>query len=100
MTKKSVLKVEHLSKTYGKRVVLRDISMIASTGESVGLLGPNGAGKSIPKILHTCPFLNVHVCTSDICPKKTVFFVDYLSKITLWQFWKLLNRIAKNVKKN
>ena len=44
--KKSVLRVEHLSKSYGKRVVLRDISMIASTGESVGLLGPNGAGKT------------------------------------------------------
>lgn len=46
MMKKSVLRVEHLSKTYGNRVVLRDISMIASTGESVGLLGPNGAGKT------------------------------------------------------
>ena len=46
MIKKSVLKVEHLSKSYGKRVVLRDISMIASQGESVGLLGPNGAGKT------------------------------------------------------
>jgi len=44
--KQSVLKIEHLSKTYGKRVVLRDISMIAHQGESVGLLGPNGAGKT------------------------------------------------------
>ena len=46
MIKKSVLRVEHLSKSYGKRLVLRDISMIASQGESVGLLGPNGAGKT------------------------------------------------------
>jgi len=44
--KQSVLKIEHLSKAYGKRVVLRDISMIARQGESVGLLGPNGAGKT------------------------------------------------------
>ncbi len=44
--KQSVLKIEHLSKSYGKRVVLRDISMIARQGESVGLLGPNGAGKT------------------------------------------------------
>ena len=44
--KQSVLKVEHLSKAYGKRVVLRDISMEARQGESVGLLGPNGAGKT------------------------------------------------------
>ena len=46
MIKKSVLRVEHLSKSYGKRVVLRDISMIANQGESIGLLGPNGAGKT------------------------------------------------------
>ena len=44
--KQSVLKVEHLSKSYGNRMVLRDISMIAHQGESVGLLGPNGAGKT------------------------------------------------------
>lgn len=44
--KQSVLKIEHLSKSYGKRVVLRDISMVAHQGESVGLLGPNGAGKT------------------------------------------------------
>ena len=44
--KQSVLKIEHLSKSYGNRVVLRDISMIAHQGESVGLLGPNGAGKT------------------------------------------------------
>ena len=44
--KQSVLKIEHLSKSYGRRVVLRDISMTAAQGESVGLLGPNGAGKT------------------------------------------------------
>lgn len=44
--KQSVLKIEHLSKSYGNHVVLRDISMIAHQGESVGLLGPNGAGKT------------------------------------------------------
>ena len=44
--KQSVLRIEHLSKSYGKRMVIRDISMIARQGESVGLLGPNGAGKT------------------------------------------------------
>ena len=44
--KQSVLRIEHLSKSYGKRVVIRDISMYARQGESVGLLGPNGAGKT------------------------------------------------------
>ena len=44
--KQSVLRVEHLSKSYGKRMVIRDISLVARQGESVGLLGPNGAGKT------------------------------------------------------
>ena len=44
--KQSVLRIEHLSKSYGKRMVIRDISMEAHQGESVGLLGPNGAGKT------------------------------------------------------
>ncbi len=44
--KASVLKVEHLSKAYGKRLVLRDISLSVKMGEAVGLLGPNGAGKT------------------------------------------------------
>jgi lipopolysaccharide export system ATP-binding protein len=44
--KKSILKVEHLSKAYGKRTVIKDISIEVRTGESIGLLGPNGAGKT------------------------------------------------------
>ena len=44
--KQSVLRVEHLSKAYGKKLVIRDISLEARQGESVGLLGPNGAGKT------------------------------------------------------
>lgn len=46
MIKKSTLRVENLSKNYGARSVLRDISMSVQTGESIGLLGPNGAGKT------------------------------------------------------
>lgn len=44
--KKSELRIEHLSKSYGNRLVIRDVSMYARQGESVGLLGPNGAGKT------------------------------------------------------
>ena len=44
--KGSILKIEHLSKSYGRRAVLRDISLHVAQGESVGLLGPNGAGKT------------------------------------------------------
>lgn len=41
-----MLKIENLSKSYGKNVVLKEISLSIQTGEIYGLLGPNGAGKT------------------------------------------------------
>ena len=40
------LRVEHLSKSYKQRPVLRDVSLHVQRGEAVALLGPNGAGKT------------------------------------------------------
>jgi lipopolysaccharide export system ATP-binding protein len=41
-----LLEAKGLSKYYGKRHVVRGLSLSLSTGEIVGLLGPNGAGKT------------------------------------------------------
>jgi lipopolysaccharide export system ATP-binding protein len=41
-----VLRGEGLCKSYGKRPVLRDVTVEVAGGEVVGLLGPNGAGKT------------------------------------------------------
>ena len=41
-----LLKVESLSKSYGKKQVLKDISFTINEGRIVGLLGKNGTGKS------------------------------------------------------
>ena len=40
------LEARHLQKSYGKRQVVKDVSLTVRTGEVVGLLGPNGAGKT------------------------------------------------------
>ena len=38
--------MEHLSKSYGKKEVLRDITFTFEAGKIYGLLGRNGAGKT------------------------------------------------------
>src|ERR1035437_10262991 len=40
------LKIEEISKFYGKQKALDRISFSVNSGEIVGILGPNGAGKS------------------------------------------------------
>jgi lipopolysaccharide export system ATP-binding protein len=40
------LVANNLAKSFGKRVVVRDVSLAVKRGEAVGLLGPNGAGKT------------------------------------------------------
>jgi ABC-type multidrug transport system ATPase subunit len=42
----SGLTVDHLTKRYGKKTALEDVSFAVGRGEIVGLIGPNGAGKS------------------------------------------------------
>ena len=41
-----MLKVEKLTKRYGKRTVVDSLDFTGNKGEILGLLGPNGAGKS------------------------------------------------------
>ena len=41
-----VLRSEQLEKIYGRRKVVKGVSVTVNQGEIVGLLGPNGAGKT------------------------------------------------------
>ena len=42
----SVLRVEDLSKKYGKKLVLNKVSFKLYPSDILGIIGPNGAGKS------------------------------------------------------
>ncbi len=55
----SRLRVEHLHKHYGARVVVKDVSLSVEAGAVVGLLGPNGAGKT------TCFYMVVGLVPMD-----------------------------------
>src|SRR5689334_14601278 len=41
-----IIHTEHLSRTFGSLVAVRDVSLSVKRGEIFGVLGPNGAGKS------------------------------------------------------
>jgi ABC-2 type transport system ATP-binding protein len=41
-----VLRAESVSKRYGERMALREVTFEAARGELVGVIGPNGAGKT------------------------------------------------------
>jgi ABC-2 type transport system ATP-binding protein len=49
-----VIKVEHLTKRYGRTTAINDLSFEVAQGEIVGFLGPNGAGKTTTMRILAC----------------------------------------------
>ena len=77
----SVLEVKNLTKKFGKRVILDQVSVTLEEGEVVGLVGPNGAGKStfIKSILglYNIDEGDVKICGFDVYKQHR----DALSKV-------------------
>ena len=42
----SVINVEHISKLYGDKMILEDLSCSVDEGDKIGIIGINGTGKS------------------------------------------------------
>ena len=42
----TILKCENLCKTFGKKTILKDVSLEVNEGDILGFIGPNGAGKT------------------------------------------------------
>jgi lipopolysaccharide export system ATP-binding protein len=76
-----ILSAQNLSKSYGKKTVIHDVSLQIKKGEAVGLLGPNGAGKT------TCFYMIVGLVKAD---SGNIFLDDIdVSKMQIHQRAKL-----------
>ncbi|MGM9522023.1 MAG: ABC transporter ATP-binding protein [Oscillospiraceae bacterium] len=97
-----MLRIEHLTKKYGDRKVVDDLSIHIAPGEICGFIGPNGAGKTTT-IKSCCGILNFDegeifvngrsVKTDPIACKKDLAYIpdepdmyDFLSGIKYLNF--------------
>ena len=46
MAEETVLKVEHISKSFGETTILKDVNFTLDRGESISITSPSGSGKS------------------------------------------------------
>jgi ATP-binding cassette subfamily F protein 3 len=55
---KVVIEAEHVTKSYGPKTILKDISLLVERGSKIAFVGQNGQGKStfIKAIVHEFPF--------------------------------------------
>lgn len=67
-----LIEVKKLSKKYGEKTVVKDLSFSVKSGEVFGLLGPNGAGKTttIESMLGLKKFENGTTTILGLNPKK------------------------------
>ncbi len=72
-----ILKIDNISKSYGKKSVIHNVDLQIKQGEIVGLLGPNGAGKT------TCFYMIVGLVDNN-SGKILIDDVD-ISKMPIYQ---------------
>ncbi|MBD5785858.1 ATP-binding cassette domain-containing protein [Cellulosimicrobium terreum] len=73
-----MIEVEHVTKTYGDKVAVDDLSFVVRTGRVTGLLGPNGAGKSTTMRM----ILGLHRPTGGVVRVDGRAFVDDPAPLT------------------
>lgn len=84
-----MIELSHVSKNYGKKLALRDVSLSFKSGKIYGLVGPNGSGKStLLKMISGLVYPNsgeVKIQNRDIT-RMISEKVAYLSELDLFYF--------------
>ncbi len=80
------VKVEKLTKNYGKKAVLKGIDFTAKKGEIIGVIGKNGAGKST--------FLEILMTIKDYNDGKVTVFGNNLKEINQAQLEEIKSNIS------
>lgn len=90
MSENTVLSVDQVRKSYGKKSVLKGMTFDIEKGKIVGLLGPNGCGKTtLVKLINgLIPITSgeIRVCGYDI-GKETKARISYLPERTYLNNW-------------
>ena len=99
-----VLSAKNISKSFGKRVVLRKIDIHLNKGEMLGLLGSNGTGKStfmnivlgLLKPDYGDIFLDKTKLTTLPIHERSKIGIGYLPRFQIHTHWILHNGISGN----
>lgn len=86
-----MFKLENISKSYGNKEILKDISIEVNSGEAIGILGINGSGKST---LLSC-IAKLHPSSNELklgyVPQENPLF-DELKPVDNIRMWTDMNR--------
>ena len=92
-----ILRCENLTKRFGPKAALNDLSLTVESGKIIGLLGPNGAGKTtLIKIINgllTPTSGGVRIC-GDAPGPKTKAIVSYLPDVNYLYHWMSVEQIV------
>lgn len=86
----NIITVDHLTKSYGDRLVLDDISFTLPEGKVIGLFGPNGCGKTtLMKILTGLihDYSGSVLIDGEVPGEKTKGFCVYMPEQTFVHNW-------------
>lgn len=94
----SIVEIKKLSKSYGKKEIIKDMNLNIPKGKIVGLLGPNGSGKStmiklINGLLNSnSGEISINGLNPSIATKK---IVSYLPERTYLNDWMKVSDLLK-----